>query len=547
MNKQSVRMVRRIVVCGLLASGLSASAVTLQGPERCSKFLEYVSSDGAQSIDTGLALSSNMSVAIEFSLNELPTASVGIFGSRNGGASKKNITLGADSTGVFMDFNNSNYATYRANTAVEANVRYRAELSSEERKLTRVSDGVVLKSNSKACPDAFTTATTAKIFSIGGQTWANSSVKLYSLVIKSGDEVLRDYVPCECGGGAGLFDRAEVAYPEVYGGSLAGGPTAVTLPRVEAQAKSAKIGALVGELGASPLDLYAVYAPFSWNKTEDLSLVGSRVDDVSSQEMMIPRSNLGFPLTQDMTIDLTFSIEAETISAHNHGIFGARDSANANNIGIVFAGRSEPTGKDSIVIDFNNSSYSGSRLTYNADSIQHTMFRAVMSARERVLLDAKTGRQLAIKTTVCGDTITTKNAWLYNMNGLGGWGGSVNVYALTIKDGNGRVIHDYRPMTFAGVKGMVDRVTGTVVQDASAAGYCAGTKLPFLQKIREGVDEEGEVVGELASRSLEPETEYYFGLFAANGSGSDYATWACDANQRVFMTDQRSGLYLMFR
>lgn len=530
---------KKRVAAGILAlmvfELLPANGVEIVGPERHSKQLEYVESDGNEWVDTGLRLTNDMSVSITFRKVGTKVQS-GIFGSRSG-ASKLNFSFGSDvQNGLFVDFNNSAYATYRAAVQYDLNETYRVEISSERRKIVRVSDGVVLTNNEVFCENEFSTASTALIFGVNGTTWSKAKIQLYSLVIRQCGEVIREYVPCELDGEARLFERVSGLYPAILGdGKLLSGPEKFTMPKITPSDKSAQIGidvlSMLGSQG--PLDAYAMYSPVEWGPAMGETFVGN---DGASE------GALNLSLTQDLSIDLTFSIESDEELTRNCGVFGARSAASENNISVLFYG-------SKVHADFNNSKYDDYRATWAPPSKgnRHEMIRVQVSSKARVISRVSDGTILAINTNCCNDTINTSAAKIFSAEGIGTSRGLVNVYALTIRRGD-VIVRDYRPAVVDGVAGLFDCVTHTMVNSSSTDGFRSGSAVPTVEQVCAGIDSVGMYSATIEHPHLSPETEYHYSLFVTSGNEGGYACWP-HGRTMTFTTLEKikRGMFLLFR
>lgn len=132
--------------------------------------------------------------------------------------------------------------------------------------------------------------------------------------------------------------------------------------------------------------------------------------------------DLNTALTQDDEIELVFSYSNTTNSRQ---IFGFRDSASSNNITVFFA-----AADNRLVIDFNNSNYTNYRLT--ADLSINTIYTVKLSKTRRAVYQGST--LIAENTTVCNDTISIANTYLYNVAGSPAYVSKFNgtIYSLKI-------------------------------------------------------------------------------------------------------------------
>lgn len=540
---KKVLLTRSCIIAGALVFLLSARGATILGPERYSKLLKSVKSDGKEYVDTGFLPTADMKFTIEFTMpKKVEKTSMGIFGCRTT-ASKNNISMGADPSIIFLDFNSSAYVTYRASSAYEAGVAYRAELSAAERRLVRISDGEVIAENTTPCPDKMDLQQTLWLFDFNttAKPWPKQAVDISLLKIECGGKVIRQYVPCELNGTATLFEQVTGTYVEVTGEALVGGdpvPDSAP-PSVEPLDKSADIGFNLSSLATGPLDVYALYGAFDWGLENPQTFIATKEAKDSKEAVM---ADLGFKLTNDMEIDLTFCLDTDDeCKTNNHGIFGARAGASEKNISVLCC-------NNTLCIDFNDSDYAQYRVSYKDDGIHHTLLNARLSAKRRALWRVSDGKLLAENTTECPDTFETKaNATLWGSGTLVVKRAPVSIYGLTIRKG-GAVVHDYRPVVVNGVTNMLDCVTQTPVLTLPLDDFCAGTAIPSVVKACADVSSDGSYVAQIKRPRLVPETEYRFGLFAAGGAGKDYAVWGC-AHPRTFTTGEQivRGFTLLFR
>lgn len=525
-------LIRSCIIAGTLAFLPTARGATILGPERYSKLLENVESDGNEYVDTGLLPTPDMKFTIEFTMPEKATGSTGIFGCRTGG-SLNNITLGADKSNIFLDFNSSNYSTYRASSAYEAGVAYRAEISAAERRLVRISDGEVLASNTTTCGDEMDLQRTLWLFCINtGSPWTKRPVACSLLKIEREGKIIRQYVPCELNGQATLFEQVTGTYAAVKGeGMLTGGapvPDSAP-PSVEPLDKSADIGFRLSSIAAGPLDVYVLYGAFDWGLENLQTFIATEMAKPNSDAV---KADLGFKLANDMEIDLTFCIDSDdSCKLYNHGIFGARNGASNKNVSVLYC-------NNTLYIDFNDSAYASYRVSYAGDDTRHTLYNAHLSAKRRALRRVSDGKVLAENTTECPDEFETQtSAALWGVGGTDiKYQAPVSIYGLTIRKG-GVILHDYRPVVANGVTNMVDCVTQLPVLSLPLDGFRSGTEIPAMVKASAAISADGSYVAQIKRPRLAPETEYRFGLFAAGGAGKDYAVWGC-AHPRTFATGE---------
>jgi len=174
--------------------------------------LKYLENTGTQWIDTGVRLSNTHSA-------ELKLQTVGawieqsVFGARRG-ASDNNFTVQiANDTGatqfhsgnsVIVDFNNSNYLTYRVSKAYVDGKDYTCYISATKRS---VDENI----QTTTCPDVFTNQTNAYLFSISGAPYTQRMFtgKIYYCIIWDNGVPVRDFYPAlrKSDNKPGMYDR----------------------------------------------------------------------------------------------------------------------------------------------------------------------------------------------------------------------------------------------------------------------------------------------------------------------------------------------------
>jgi len=164
--------------------------------------VEYLESSGTQYIDTGVTGNVNTKIDILFSKkNQAANYIRGIVGSRGSGANVNNIVVGIHNAQIALDFNNSDYATYRylASNTLE-DTQYRAIISKSERSLYK--DGVLVGQNTTLCSD---TISTGIIRMYGVANYENTSSKIYYCKIYNNNVIQRDYMPVKDENGVGYM------------------------------------------------------------------------------------------------------------------------------------------------------------------------------------------------------------------------------------------------------------------------------------------------------------------------------------------------------
>lgn len=153
--------------------------------------LEYIESTGTQYIDTGITLTQDDNIEVEFALTENQFTRF-IFGRRFSSASGQNINIGIASSNnrIIADFNNSDYNLYRAITNNgELSRKYKVILNKNVRSIS--SNNTLVTSNTNLCSDTIST-NNALIFS-SLDTIAPFLGRIYSVKISSRG----DFIPCK--------------------------------------------------------------------------------------------------------------------------------------------------------------------------------------------------------------------------------------------------------------------------------------------------------------------------------------------------------------
>lgn len=160
--------------------------------------LEYLESTGTQYIDTGVRLSNTHSAELKLQTTGAWTEQ-SVFGARIS-ASNNNFTIQiAQDTGasqfhsgnsVIVDFNNSNYITYRVSKAYVDGQDYTCYVSSTKRS---VNESI----QTTTCSDVFTNQTNAYLFSISGSPFTSRMFagKIYYCKIWDSGVLVRDFRP----------------------------------------------------------------------------------------------------------------------------------------------------------------------------------------------------------------------------------------------------------------------------------------------------------------------------------------------------------------
>lgn len=427
--------------------------------------VEYIESDGIAYLDTGLVLSNTMSVAFDYAIlaNTSPSgAPVGVFGSRLS-AAERNIAIsfasGASTTAIDFGSNNG----YRIEPTFQLGVRYHTYLGADERRTINPATGGVVAHNPKvwSSENPFKTPSSALVFGAynnGLQTWEKMRGRVYSLVVKDGDEVIRDYEPYVTNGVACLRDKVTgtnfLFNANASGGVLTAGPVARTFDfgeRISGLCTNA-----VGEVeverlgdGASSCDVLSVVAPVAMAyPVEYLESDGSQYFDT------------GFAIMKDMAVTLEFAIT--DYGNGPAGVFGSRQDADHCTAAISYASNKQ------ISCDF------GGTANHRANAINITCgpevkFTAVLSAKVRSLK----GGSVDVKSTndASGeeDWQTPGNAWILGTQNTTWKKAKARLYSVRITHG-GVAFRDYQPCVRDGVPCLFDRVTRTYLFEADGKG-----------------------------------------------------------------------------
>lgn len=129
----------------------------------------------------------------------------GIFGYRSG-ADAQNFSVHFNAGSIHVDFNNSNYESYRVSYGSgQVHTLYHAHLSKDRRALSDALTGHVLAQNTNACPDTIETASNARLFDFTGMT-VQSPINIYAVTIRENGAVIHDFKPAVVAGVTGLVD-----------------------------------------------------------------------------------------------------------------------------------------------------------------------------------------------------------------------------------------------------------------------------------------------------------------------------------------------------
>lgn len=169
--------------------------------------VEYLRSTGTQYFDLGVKLTNNSKIEIEYSSTDKST---NIFGGRVS-VSSKNImgSIGGAANNITIDFNNSNYATYRILVATFASNRVRITAGKDIRSVYDVQHETMKGQNTNACTDVFTCDTNAYLLAASGTPYYTTKLKcdLYYCKVWEDGVLILDLIPVRVEQTGYLYDR----------------------------------------------------------------------------------------------------------------------------------------------------------------------------------------------------------------------------------------------------------------------------------------------------------------------------------------------------
>ncbi|MBQ6009823.1 MAG: hypothetical protein IJL17_14895 [Kiritimatiellae bacterium] len=502
----------------------------------------YIQGDGTAYLDTGLTLSNAMYADIAYEIIS-GNGATGVFGSRKS-ASENNIALSCDLAGAFQgtlrsilaaDFLGSGaYWNYRASLSVNdseggvTNVPYATHLGPEGCRTTNLFTRAQVASSANAWGEsgAFATPTSAMVFRVGGTDWATARAKLYSLVIREGGDIIREYRPYVKDGVACLSERLSGSWlcnANAQGGTLTAGPPAEALAFTNLVAAtctnaSGRVGVAAVGAGAAGCDVFAVTAAAPPYDRAVAYLEGDGTQYIDT----------GLVISSDMTVSLAYDL----VDAGNGpaGIFGSRTGADNRNAAVSYATTSQ------VSCDFANGSFGTYRASLGSTQAGQT-YDAVLSATRRSLT-LRGGNSAKTNTAdSAGNGWTTPGtAWIFGTQNTTWSYGKVRVRSLRIEQG-GDVIRDYQPCVKDGVACMYERVEGVFLYGANRAGnvFAVGETIPATNADlcpgtgRKGpmafvttnlvLSASGAAAAPFVIGPLQPGTRYATCFFATNGIG----------------------------
>ena len=172
--------------------------------------------------------------------------------------------------------------------------------------------------------------------------------------------------------------------------------------------------------------------------------------------------NLNTALTQDDEIEIKFSISSATAK---EGLFGCRTNASTNNIAVAFANNAN----SEIVADFNNSNYTNFRLQQSISP--NIIYTLIINKNKRAIYNGDT--LIAENSTICNDTITISNCFLYMIAGSPAYQDKFTgtIYSCKIK--NKRNVIPCRRLSDS-VLGMYDTISETFLTNTGSGSFTAG-------------------------------------------------------------------------
>lgn len=479
--------------------------------------VESVKNPASVSYDLGYKLTSDMSVTLKVSFDEKGAKQRSIFGARSA-AAKQNISVNFTDAGLLVaDFGNhgSDYDSYRSMLAVETGVVYTVTL---DKSGTSIVGGEQSVRASKGWTGAsYTTPGNAYLFDLNGVSWEKAATRFYGCTVKNASgTIVHDYIPALDDGIPCIYDAvAKSVLAPRAGGSLTYDDETydVRLPYVKmtrgmsvdcSLASSAGLTATrtfrtldddgVGALTSETIALDAL----TWTDQQLYSLkvfdgetlmrelvpavkdggvrlydrVTRRFATVTDGELTTDCGapydkaldfcntygdvvyDLGYPLSSDMTI----VYKLEYIGGNGtFGLFGARDAAGSRNISVNFGVKDKVA---TLAGDFNNADHVPYRASMTIGGSK--VYTVTLKNSKVTISDGKT--TTTAESAWTGEAFTTsKNAYLFNINGSTFNDANVRFYGCTVKNAKGIVLHNYIPVVKGGVGLIYDTVDGVML------------------------------------------------------------------------------------
>ena len=186
---------------GLLISTQKPISALEQRLPREYQEVEYIESSGTQYIDTGLQLTSNYSVELDYQITSIPKLNErrGLFGALDAGGVARYGSLVSPTTRKFE------YGYGKGNTY------YQTEIPTTNRYLLKQAKNEVYVDNDLIYTfpvDTFTMQSNAYLGSFNYTNYTPMLAKYYSAKFWDGDLLVRDFVPCvrKADGKPGMYD-----------------------------------------------------------------------------------------------------------------------------------------------------------------------------------------------------------------------------------------------------------------------------------------------------------------------------------------------------
>ncbi len=230
--------------------------------------LKSVVGDGTAYADTGLQIRGGDALRLIFNL---VSTQCGIMGTRTS-VNVENVNLAATSSKFTMDYNNSDYSSYRlTGVSYSTSGIYDVELSAARRRVYSCTGGTQTGINEVLCGDDFETSNNCYLFKVSGAPAVPEVMKgrIFSFTMTRSGTCVANYLPYRFGSECGFFDRVSGRFVTAAIGEFTGEedlsattpltsttetysreiPTGETLPRTisSISVKHKKITVLFGE------------------------------------------------------------------------------------------------------------------------------------------------------------------------------------------------------------------------------------------------------------------------------------------------------------
>ena len=164
--------------------------------------LDYIASTGTQYIDTGIVPNQNTGFEIEFLSNNEISSTSGEFGAILGAREKSSVN----------ELQLTSYTTKDSGhngTLRFGSTSYNANIIANEKNIISLKNKVYTSNNVvQTVEGEFISPSTLSLFALNQNDTATQfgSVRIYSCKIYDGNKLVRDFVPCDYNGEAGLYD-----------------------------------------------------------------------------------------------------------------------------------------------------------------------------------------------------------------------------------------------------------------------------------------------------------------------------------------------------